>query len=70
MTTAEHLAALQAQCPECNGDLRAEPDHRWPSRWAGYCPRPDCTENGGCWPVSLGELRQAERAANYQFKPA
>ena len=68
--TAEHLAALQAQCPECNGDLRAEPDHRWPSCWAWYCPRADCTEDGGCWPVSLGELRRATRLANYQFRPA
>lgn len=59
-----------AECPGCHGDMVAEPDHRWPSGWAWYCPRADCSEAGGCWPVSLGELRQAERLANYRFRPA
>lgn len=72
MTTANAFKGTEqrADCPGCHGDMVAEPDHRWPSGWAWYCPRADCSEAGGCWPVSLGELRRAERLANYQFQPA
>lgn len=57
MTTAQHLDTLKAECPGCHGDLRAEEDDRWPSGFSWYCPRPECTEDGGCWPVPVGHVR-------------
>lgn len=65
MTTAKDIEALRpdVHCPGCQGPLRAEEDDRWPSGFSWYCPAPDCTEDGGCWPVPAALARRAESVA-------
>lgn len=57
----DRLDALHAECPGCHGDMRAENDERMRTRLAWYCPNPDCSEKGGCWPVMEGDIRRASR---------
>ena len=63
MTLAQDIEALgrDVHCPGCQGPLRAEADERWPAGFSWYCPTPDCTEAGGCWPVLI-RLTQLARA--------
>lgn len=53
------LNALHRACPGCHGDLSAEPDDRMRTGLAWFCPNPDCTEKGGCWPVVEGDVGRA-----------
>lgn len=63
MTTIDQLNALDAECPGCHGNLRAEEDDRWASGFSWYCPAPECTEDAGCWPVPVAVVAKLNAPA-------